>query len=577
MPLRINERPVNDVVWLTMRRMRTPLILMILVYSFSVFGMLMIPGQDEVGNAVQIGFLDALYFVAIMATTIGFGEVPYTFTDAQRMYAFIILFPNVIAWLYSIGTIISLFVDPQFRAVIALNRFSRRVRRIHGDYYIVCGFGYTGRMIVTGLLKRGIGAAIIERDEKIIQSMALSDDFAHLPAIVGSVTDQNLLDMAGLNKSIKNCIGVIAITNKDHVNLTIAITSKLLRPDLPVMARAETRRVVHNMESFGTDQTVDPYTIFAQRFYLALKSPAKYLVQDWLISVPGTRLRDELKPPDGRWILAGVGRFGSRMAATLDRAGIAYTVIDVHPDRVSERPGSVLGRGTEAGTLMEAGIMDAEGIIAGTGDDVDNLSIVMTALELKPDLFVIARQESPRHDDLFDASRAHLVARRSQIVARRILAVATTPLLPVFNDHMVHQEESFARSVEKQLEDVLDGFSPGLWTVDITGSCAESLRAARREGVKIRLEHLLVNARSPTPERLACVCLLLERDSMRLFMPEHDQALVKGDKLLFAGRGTARREQLFSLTEPTALVSLATGRPQPRGAIMRGLARKRAR
>jgi hypothetical protein len=33
---------------------------------------------------------------------------------------------------------------------------------------------------------------------------------------------------------------------------------------------------------------------------------------------------------------------------------------------------------------------------------------------------------------------------------------------------------------------------------------------------------------------------------------------------------------LFSLREPTALVSLATGRPQPRGAIMRGLARKRA-
>ncbi len=40
----------------------------------------------------------------------------------------------------------------------------------------------------------------------------------------------------------------------------------------------------------------------------------------------------------------------------------------------------------------------------------------------------------------------------------------------------------------------------------------------------------------------------------------------------------ARRsyEMLFSLREPTALVSLATGRPQPRGAIMRRLARKTA-
>ena len=50
----------------------------------------------------------------------------------------------------------------------------------------------------------------------------------------------------------------------------------------------------------------------------------------------------------------------------------------------------------------------------------------------------------------------------------------------------------------------------------------------------------------------------------------------QSDRLLFAGRGGARREMVFSLTEPTTLVSLATGRHQPRGAIMRRLARKRA-
>ena len=566
---------MNDIVWLTMRRMRTPLIVMILVFSLSVFGMLMIPGQDTAGNQIRVDFLDATYFVAIMATTIGFGEIPTTFTDAQRMYVIFIIFPNVIAWLYSIGTIISLFVDPQFRAVLAHSRFSRRVRRTRGSYYIVCGFGYTGRMVVQGLLKRGISAAVIERNESIVHSMALEEDLAHLPSITGSVIDQQLLNTAGLNPEIENCAGIIAITNKDHVNLTIAVIGKLLRPDLPVMARAETRRVVHNMLSFGTDVTVDPYTIFAERLHLALMSPVKYLVQDWLISVPGTELRKELRPPDGHWILAGVGRFGSRMAAMLDEAGVEYTVIDVHPDRVKNRPGSVLGRGTEAKTLKEAGVMSASAIVAGTGDDVDNLSIIMTALELKPDLFAVARQESPLNDDLFDASGAHLVARRSLIVARHILAVATTPLLPVFLDHMIHQDESFARAVEQRLEDVLDGYSPGLWTIAIEGECAESVLAARKEGVKIRLEHLLVNARTPTSERLPCVCLMLERDSLRLFLPEPDQELIKGDRLLFAGRGAARREMTFSLTEPAALVGLAIGRPQPRGALMRRWARKK--
>jgi Trk K+ transport system NAD-binding subunit len=556
--------------------MRTPLILMILVYSLSVFGLVMIPGQDEAGNPVHVGFPDALYFVAIMATTIGFGEVPYTFTAAQRLYTIIILFPNVIAWLYSIGTIISLFVDPQFRAVLQQSKFARSVRRMRNDYYIVCGFGHTGRMIVNGLLKRGISAAVLEREQSIIHSMALTGDFAHLPALAADVTDQRILEMAGLDREIKNCIGVIAITNEDHANLTIAITSKLLRPELPVLARSETRRVVANMASFGTEQTVDPYTIFAQRFYLALKSPTKYLVQDWLISVPGTRLRTKIKPPDGRWILAGVGRFGSRMATALDRAEVDYTVIDVHPDRVERRAGSVLGRGTEAATLQEAGVESAVGIIAGTGDDIDNLSIIMTALELNPDLFVVARQENPQNDELFDTAQADLVARRSLIVARRILAVATTPLLPVFNDHLIHQEDSFAEAVEHKLAKVLNGLSPSLWTIDLTDDLALSLNAAAREGVSIKLEHLMQHARTTKSENLPCVCLLLERHSLRVFMPRPNQELMPGDRLLFAGRGMSRREMMFSLTEPTALVSLATGRPQPRGAIMRRLARKRA-
>ena len=566
---------MNDIVWLTMRRMRVPLITMIIVYALSVFGMVLIPGRDAAGQAIEVGFLDAAYYVAIMATTIGFGEYPFPFTHAQRLYAYLILYPNVVTWLYAIGTIISLFVDPQFRAVLARARFSRRVRRINGAYYIVCGFGNTGRMIVRGLLRRGLGAAVLEREHDIVYSMALDEEFAHLPALAGDVTDRRLLDKAGLAQDLPHCAGVLAITNEDHVNLTVAITVRLLRPDLPVLARAETERVAANMASFGTDLTVDPYAIFAERFFLALNSPVKYLVQDWLISVPGTELRKELKPPTGRWIVCGVGRFGTRMVRKLEEARLPFTVIEVHPDRVAQHEDSVPGRGTEAATLREARIESAVGIIAGTGDDVDNLSIIMTARELNPDLFVVARQEQPLNDQLFETSGADLVARRSLIVARRILAVATTPLLPVFLDHLVSRDEGFAGTVKHRLETILHGRAPSLWTVTLEGEWANSVRAANREGAAIHLRHLTENARLPAPEGLHCVCLLLERGSLRKFLPGPDERLLEGDRLLFAGRPSAQREMLFALREPTVLVSLATGRHQPRGTLMRRLARKR--
>jgi len=558
---------MNDIIWLTMRRMRTPLILLILVYFLSVFVMVWVPGMDEAGRPYRMNYLDAAYFVTIMATTIGFGEVPYAFTEAQRLTVFLLLLPNVVAWVYSIGAILGLFLDPQFRAVLKRSRFSQRVRWLGDPFYIVCGFGNTGSMVVAGLLSRGLHAVVLERNPETVQRMILDSDFARVPALVANPSAREHLELAGLYNP--NCRGVIVTTNDDHVNLEIAITTRLLRPELPVLARSESPRVTANMESFGTDFTIDPYSIFAERLYLALSSPVKYLVQDWLISVPGSELREPLNPPAGRWIVCGAGRFGSRMLAKLEESGLPFTVVDVHPERLEQYPGGVLGRGTEAHTLTEAGVQDAVGIIAGTGDDVDNLSIVMTALELNRHLFVVARQERQENNELFDASGAHLVARRSLIVARRILAVATTPLLQTFLQHLVQADQDFADRAAARLRAVLHGRAPSLWLVDLVDETGESLRYARNAGIRLNLGHITHKTRTELAEDLSCACLVLERGAQRIFLPGEDFELLEGDRLLFAGRGSARREMLWGLGDTNSLLGFATNKHLPRGAIWR--------
>jgi voltage-gated potassium channel len=564
---------MNDTIWLTMRRMRTPLIVMILVYVMSVMGMVLIPGEDAQGNAIQVGYLDAAYFIAIMASTIGFGEFPTAFTGTQRIYVFLILLPNVVAWLYSVGTILGLFLDPQFRAVLHNSRFTRRVRRLTGGFYIVCGFGHTGGMLVHALLSRGYGVVVLEREQKIVHAMALSDVISHIPALAADVTDRRVLEQAGLRRD--NCLGIMAITNEDHANLTIAITSKLLRPELTVMARTETPRVSANMASFDTDHMVDPYSIFAERFFLALSSPVKYLVQDWLISVPGSQLRGALHPPKGHWVICGLGRFGSRIVEQLDEALLPYSVIDVHQDRVHGRERAVLGRGTEAKTLLEAGVKDAVGIVAGTGDDVDNLSIVLTAKILNPKLFVVARQERKVNDQLFDASGADLVARRSMIVARRILMVATTPLLQTFLQHLVRQSDEFAQRVAARLKPALKGRAPVIWSSQLSGRLASGIREAERYSVKTELAHILHHSRTVEGEQLPCICLLLQRGAARIFLPDPAQELHQDDRLLFAGRDEARREIEWTLSEPPALMANATGRVMARGALWRWMQRRK--
>ncbi|MBT8074006.1 MAG: potassium channel protein [Xanthomonadales bacterium] len=555
-----------------MRRMRSPLIILMLVYFFSVLALVSVPGVDDSGQPFHMSALDAAYFIAIMQTTIGFGEIPYDFTDSQRLLVFLLLLPNVVAWLYSIGTLLGLILDKQFQAAFLRNRFGSHVNAIKEPFYIVCGFGNTGSMTVTGLLARGIRTVVIESEEKTVRRMMLKDRFAHVPAVVGRGRDRQLLELAGLYK--ENCMGVIATTNYDQVNLTIAITVKLLRPEISVLARSENQRVSDNMASFGTDAIIDPYRIFAGRVSLALSSPVKYLVEDWLISVPGSELRKVVEPPRGPWIVCGAGRFGGRMIKQLQKSGLPVTVVDVHPDRLPAYERAVLGRGTEEHTLEAAGIADAEGIVASTGDDIDNLSIIMTARHLNPRLFFIARQDERQHNELFDSSGADLVARRSRIVARQFLSAVTTPLLQSFMQHLRRSDEKFAERVAAKLKHVLQNRAPSIWVFELKGEIARNLRFVRARSSKVVLEHILRNSRSEENEFLPCVCLTLERGAQRKFLPDNEVELQIHDRLLFAGRDEARRQMLWTLQDSHSLMGNATGKHLPRGGLWRWLSER---
>ncbi len=566
------QSPRNDIIWMTMRRMRTPIIVLILVYFFSIIAMISVPGMDADGKPYYMSFLDAAYFMAILQTTIGFGEIPYSFTAAQRMLVFWLLLPNVVAWLYSVGTLLGLILDKQFQATFHASRFSKQVRWLKEPFFIVCGFGNTGSMTVSGLMARGIKAVVIECEESTVRLMALEEEYAHVPVLIGRARDRQALEMAGLHNS--NCRGVIATTNHDHVNLTIAITVKLLRPELAVLARSENQRVCDNMASFGTDSVINPYRIFAERMSLALNSPIKYLVQDWLISVPGSELREVLEPPTGPWIVCGAGRFGIRMIEELEASGVPVTVVDVHADRLPAYQNSVLGRGTEVHTLEQAGIADAEGIIAGTGDDIDNLSIIMTARNLNPSLFFIARQERRQHNELFASSGADLVARRSLIVARRIISEVTTPLLESFMQHLIRSDDSFAERTAARLKEVLENRAPSIWVYEIKGEIARNLRFVRAQTSGVNLEHICRNSRSEENEKLPCVCLTLERGAQRVFLPGPDTELQINDRLLFAGRDHARRQMLWTMMDSHSLMGNISGKQLPRGALWRWLSKR---
>ena len=75
----------------------------------------------------------------------------------------------------------------------------------------------------------------------------------------------------------------------------------------------------------------------------------------------------------------------------LQRQGVRLTVIDPNPDLPIDVH-HIVGQGTEAEPLRQAGVEAAVGIVAASDNDTNNLSIAMTAMEVNPKLFVVVRQ-----------------------------------------------------------------------------------------------------------------------------------------------------------------------------------------
>jgi hypothetical protein len=71
-----------SVFFLALRRMRAPLIVLIVIYALSTLGLTLIPGIDAQGQpAPPMSFFHAFYFVSYTASTIGFGELPVAFSE----------------------------------------------------------------------------------------------------------------------------------------------------------------------------------------------------------------------------------------------------------------------------------------------------------------------------------------------------------------------------------------------------------------------------------------------------------------------------------------------------------------
>ena len=563
----IGRPQASGTVFVVLRRMRTPLITLILVFAVSVLGLTLIPAQDADGRAVPMGFFHAFYVMSYTATTIGFGELPTAFTEAQRIWVIASIYLTVISWAYAIGSLLTLLQDRAFRRAMALRSFTRKVARLREPFLLIAGYGQTGELLGYSFDTLGRRFTVVDIAEDRVDALELNTHRADVPGLVADARDPHNLVVAGLDHPW--CAGVLALTNDDEANLAVTMAAALLRPELPVVSRTTSGAVAARMSAFGSPTVINPFDRFGDHLRLALRAPASYQLMSWLESGPGAALPPrQAAPAPGRWVVCGHGRFGRHFAADLRAEGLEVTSIDRVGD--DAETGTIVGDASDPAVLARADLASAVGFVAGTDDDTTNLSLVAEARRVNGGLFVAARQNQPTSAALFTAMDVDAVLVPTEVVAHDVYAQLSTPLLWRFLRELLDQGDDWAAEVVRRLTAACGTHLEPLWKVVLDEQEAPALGGWLARG-ELTLGDLL---RSPADrdQRLDAVPLLLLRGDVCTLTPGDDLQLQAGDQLLLAGRTAVRRALGSTLLDDAAPEYLVTGRRTPAGWIWRRLA-----
>ncbi len=559
---------MNSAIFIALRRLRAPIILLILIYATGIIGMALIPGRDAAGNPWHMSLFHAFYFISYTATTIGFGEIPHPFTNAQRLWVNAVIYLSVIGWAYAIARILALLGDQAFVDAVKIQRVQHEVRQLADPFYILCGFGETGRLICQALDRAGLRVVVVEIDRARAAEVDLHEVSAAVPALAGNAAIPRNLLSAGLRSP--RCRGVLAMTDDDNANLAVAITVRLLNPAIPVLARSRLRETSANMHSFGTNCVINPFQLFGEYLALLLRAPRVYRLLDRLVGGATSPEIADRPPPRGHWIVCGYGRFGAEVLASFDGAGLDATIIDPDPPEATKRT-LVRGLGTEERLLRAAGIERSVGIVAGTDDDVTNLSIAVTARQIKREIYVIVRQNRTSNGPLFEAFGADFTVVARALIAEHCIALVRTPLLGRLIPRLKQADGGYGEAALEAIEQRIGPKRITAWDASFGSSDAAALEAASSLG-PITLDALLRDARN-RERPLEAVPLLLVRGNDEIFLPAADTRLQRGDQLLFAGTNEARESQLLALTDRNVLEYLVLGTDNRSGWLWQQLAR----
>jgi voltage-gated potassium channel len=134
------------------------------------------------------------------------------------------------------------------------------------DHFIICGAGRIGLIIADEFRRQHVPFVVIDRDPDAVHAVVVRGDLA----VEADASRESTLERL----RVSTARGLIAALGSDAENVYTIMTARGLRPDLFIIARADSDDAKQKMMRAGADRVISPYQIGAVQMAQTALRPA---------------------------------------------------------------------------------------------------------------------------------------------------------------------------------------------------------------------------------------------------------------------------------------------------------------
>ncbi|MFC1857087.1 potassium channel family protein [Thermodesulfobacteriota bacterium] len=267
---------------------------------------------------------------------------------------------------------------------------------------------------------------------------------------------------------------------------------------------------VHEVSTTGKLFTILLICLGAGFFIYVAGALVQFMVEGRIRIILGRRrLNKKIGRLKNHYIICGYGRIGRVLCQKLKEKPLDLIVVEKNPDLIPVMDGDgvyyVAGEATDEENLIKAEIKSARGLVAVLASDAENVFLVLTARQLNPDLFIMARASEEASKTKLRLAGANKVESPYDMGATSMAQRILRPTVTNFLDFAVGDSRT-----DIQMEEIPISPSSHLANIMLKDS-----------GIRQQFELIIIAIKKP--------------DDSMIFNPSFETVLNSGDTVIAVG------------------------------------------